>query len=310
MQNLFNMNLRTVNSFQNIVDTLGTERGLKFIGKNNDEATNTLYVFTNSTHANKTHLLKQLKRESWEVKFYTKHLLFIRQNYTFLSLELPEVLEIFQVGDEVYLLLSYYDGDKFNFNTPDLDLAKKMPGIVKDLLLINPEEILEGSSNFDFKAYEERFWIFFEKAIKLGLIHRSKEETIRDIANNLLIQGRNTQKMIISNGDFNPRNIIRLSGGKLVLIDWDGIVSPLEYHLAYPWLLNYRNPSWQKEYAQSFEELLPIKASNVRYHLMTISLQRAVDEKGHNTSDADRMSEDHTKNFYRSLDGFNSLTEF
>lgn len=304
------MGFRVVSSFQNIVDTLGTERGLKFVGKNNDEATNSLYAFTNSTHASKTHLLKQLKRESWEVKFYTKHLLFIKQNYNFQSLELPEALEIFQVGDVVYLLLPYYDGDKFNFNTPDLDLAKKMPGIVRDLMLINTEEILEGSSNFDFKSHEERFLIFFERAIKLGLIDRSIEEAIRNKANDLLIQGRTTQKMIISNGDFNPRNIIRLSGDKLVLIDWDGIVSPLEHNLAYPWLLNYENPSWQKEYAQNFEKLISIQSSNVRYHLMTLSIQIGVDEKGHNTPSADRKSRDHMNNFYRSIEGFNSLTEF
>lgn len=308
------MNFRVVNSFQDIVDILEKERGLKLLGKNEDEASNTIYAFNNSTQLSKTHLLKLLEKESLEIEFYTQHIPTIKRKYTFQLLELPEALEVFQVENKAYLLIPHYTGDKFTFNTSDLNLAKEMPIIVKDLLSIEVEEIKEGGSNFDFEGHEREFWTFFERAIKLGLIDESEKEKLRAQTEKILVLGRATQKMIISNGDFNPRNIIRLSNGKLVLIDWDGVVTPLEQHLAYAWLLNFENPSWQKTYAESFEQQLPIQAPNVRYHLMRLSLIRAVAEMGNYKPGVNEnpliMVKDHMKNFYRSLDGFNSLTEF
>jgi len=308
------MNFRAVNSFEDIVSILAKERGLKLLGKNDDEASNTLYAFTDSVQPNKSHILKLLEKESLEVKFYKEHILAIRQKYTFGLLELPEALEIFTTENKAYLLVPHYNGDKFTFNTPDINLAKTMPLIVKDLLAINVEEIKEGGSNYDFEGHEREFWTFFKKAVELGLINPTEEEKLKVQIEGIFIQGRNTQKMIISNGDFNPRNIIRLSNGKLVLIDWDGVVLPLEQHLAYAWLLNFENPAWQKTYAETFEQELPIQKFNVRYHLMRLSLIRAVGEMGHYKPGINEnpliMVKDHMKNFHRSLAGFDSLTQF
>lgn len=288
---------------KHLIDT----RNLKFLKEKTDNVSNKLYLLTENG-TTPQYILKGLLPNNFEIEAYSQYLPKTRN--TFQTLIIPQVIEQYPSDNIVYLLIPYLNGTTFDFNTPDLGLAKEMPKIVKDLMLINTEEILEGSSNFDFVSHEERFWIFFERAVKLSLIDTSIEGSTRSKANDLLIEGRATQKMIISNGDFNPRNIIRLSGDKLVLIDWNDIVSPLEHHLVYPWLLNYENPSWQKEYAQNFEELISIQSSNVRYHLMTLSIQVGVDEKSHNTPAADRKSGDHMNNFYRSIEGFNSLTEF
>jgi len=147
----------------------------------------------------------------------------------------------------------------------------------------------------------------------LNLIEAAEEENLRQQADSMLTMGRNSQKMIISNGDFNPRNVIRMSDGKLVLIDWNGIVAPLEHHLTYPWMLNWQNPNWQKKYAEDFERRLPVKANNLQYHLMRISIIRAAGEMGHYKPGINEnpllMVKDHMKNFRHSLNGFNSLTE-
>lgn len=83
----------------------------------------------------------------------------------------------------------------------------------------------------------------------------------------------------------------------------------MEHMLAYPWLLNWQNPEWQKKYAAEFENKLPVDNNRLRMYLMNIALLRAVDEKGHKNKYADKMSKNHMKNFSASLIGFQSLTE-
>jgi len=223
----------------------------------------------------------------------------------FETLVIPELAEQFNGDDRTYLLLPYYSGITFDFNTKDINLANQLVDIVDELLSIDVESVITGGSNFDFQTFEAGFWNFFDQAIKIRLIDGSEKQVCATI----LEKGGTIQKMVIINGDFNPRNVIRIENNQIVLIDWNGIVFPLEHLLTYPWLLNWQNPHWQNQYASKFENDLPINIDNVRMHLMNIALQRAVGEKGHGTPYADAMAQNHIKNFFASLKGFKSLLE-
>lgn len=311
-------------SFEDLLNKLKSQYNLEFLGENKDEACNKLYLLKdNSAPSQNTFILKRVTKDHAEIKFYTHYLPRIKPQLKLLRF--PELINLYQDSDFAYLLLPYYEGKKFNFNTNDIGLTSEMVGLVEDLTSIEVEGVIEGGSMFDHRGYEHEFWEHFDKILSfnkahpiemirwLNLIELKEEENLREQANSILVKGRDSQRMIISNGDFNPRNVIRMSDGKLVLIDWNGIVAPLEHHLTYPWLLNWQNPDWQRKYSEEFERRFPVKIDNLRYHLMRISIIRAVGEMGHYKPGVNEnpllMVKDHMKNFRYSLKGFNSLTE-
>ncbi len=285
-----------------IISHLSHTRNLKFLREKTDNVSNKLYLFTEGG-TTPQYILKGLSPNDFEIDAYSRYLPRIKS--AFKTLILPKLIETYKENGITYLLIPYYHGETFDFNTPDINLADQLVEVVKELSSIDVESVIKGGSNFDFKGFETQFWNFFSQAVSLGLINKS----LKSRCATLLRSGRTNRKMIIANGDFNPRNVIRLADSKLVLIDWNGIVSPLEHLLTYPWLLNWQNPSWQRRYALQFENNLSIENSRVKMHLMNIALQRAVGEKGHHNQFADYMAENHIKNFNASLTGFGSLTE-
>lgn len=288
--------------FDELIIHLEKTRGLHLLREKTDNVSNKLYLLSKDEIAPQF-VLKGLQPDSFEIKAYSQYLPKIKESLK--TLVIPQLVEKYQGEKLVYLLIPYYQGDTFDFNTSDINLADNLFAIVQDLYSIKVEKVISGGGNFDIKDFEGKFWEYFEKALALELI----TESLREKCLSVLNSGKTNQKMVISNGDFNPRNVIRLSNGQLVLIDWDGIVSPLEHLLTYPWLLNWQNPAWQKRYASQFERGLPVKNERIRMHLMSISLLRAVDEKGHHNQFADHMAQNHIKNFKASLEELESLTE-
>lgn len=293
-------------SFDDLVEHIENTLGIKYVEKNKDQASHPLHLFVSSS-TNKKFILKGVKEDDLEIVVYIEHLPKIKN--VFKTLVLPEGVAAFNTKEYVYILIPYYEGGHFDFNTSDISLADDLVNLVSDLITIDVDSVLKDGKKFDFNGFEKNFWQYISKAVSLGLIKDVDAQRIKSECAKVLAQGKENQKMIVSNGDFNPRNVIRLSDGKLVLIDWNGITSPLEHMLTYPWLLNWQNPEWQKKFASNFETKLPIDKSRLRMHLMNIALIRGVDEKGHKNEYADRMSENHMKNFFASLEGFNSLTE-
>ncbi len=293
-------------SFEDLVNHIKESLGLAYVGENKDQASHPLHIFINEETKEKF-ILKGIKEGDLELVVYFEYLPLIKNKFK--TLILPKGIAAFNVKDYVYFLMPYYQGEHFDFNTKDMKLAGDLVNIVSDLSTIDAVSILKDKSKFDYSGFEKNFWQYIAKAVSIGLIETEDVKQIKTACAKVLALGKENQKMIISNGDYNPRNVIRLSDGQLVLIDWDCIASPLEHMLAYPWLLNWQNPSWQRAYASSFEKRLPVDINHLRMHLMNIALIRGVDEKSHKTIDADKMSQNHMKNFMASLKGFESLTE-
>jgi len=293
-------------SFEEIVEYIEDSLQIKYLEKNKDQASNPLHIFINEETKEKF-ILKGIKEGDLELVVYFEYLPLIKTEFK--TLLLPEGIAAFNTKDYVYFLIPYYEGEHFDFNTTDTKLAHNLVDLVTDLSTIDASLVLKGKNEFDYIGFEKNFWRYVDKAIALSLIPTTDVKQVKTDCAKVLLLGKENQKMIISNGDFNPRNVIRLPNEQLVLIDWNGIISPLEHLLAYPWLLNWQNPAWQNEYASKFESNLPIDINHLRMHLMNIALLRAVDEKGHKNAYADSMSQNHMKNFFASLKGFKSLLE-
>ena len=301
------MECLSVNSFEGIVEHLSANHDLMLLRQ--FRASNYLYEFGERETRRRICLLKKVSEDSQEVRTYRVHLPIINAEFKFERLHLPRLLNCFHLSPDVYLFLPYYEGKHFDFNTDDIKLAKDMVDIVEELMAIDVERVLEGGSNFNSQGYENDFWNAFQNARKIGLIGEHEEVSVREQAALIFAEARSSQRMIISNGDFNPRNIIR-TDEVLVVIDWNGIVFPLEHHLTYPWLLNWQNDAWRNTYATEFEGRLPVVRENLRMNLMYISLKRAIAEKRHRNNSGERMATNHMKDFRSSVDkDFSSLTE-
>lgn len=286
-----------------IINHLAVTRNLKFLREKTDNVSNKLYLFTENG-IGPQYILKGLPSNDFEIDAYSQYLPKINDT-AFKTLILPNLIETYKENGITYLLIPYYQGETFDFNTPDVNLADQLVEVVKELFSIDVESVIKGGGSFDFTGFETKFWNYFNQAVVLGLVNKS----LKSKCAFLLRSGRTNQKMVIANEDFNPRNVIRLVSGKLILIDWNRIVSPLEHLLTYPWLLNWQTPSWQRLYASKFERELPIENISIQMHLMNIALQRAVGEKSHHNPYADGMAQNHLKNFNASLDGFTSLVD-
>lgn len=293
-------------TFEDLTEHIDDTLGLKYLEKNKNQASHPLHLFINEDIKEKF-ILKGVKEDDLEIMAYFEYIPKIKTEFK--TLVLPEGIAAFNTKEYVYFLIPHYEGEHFDFNTNDLKLAKDLVNVVVDLSTIDVDSVAKGGQEFDFKGFEKNFWQYVNKAISLGLIESTEAQKVKSDCAKILAQGKENQRMVISNGDFNPRNVIKLSDGKLVLIDWNGIASPLEHMLAYPWLLNWQNPEWQKKYVTEFESNLSIDNNRLRMHLMNIALIRAVDEKGHKNEYADKMSQNHMKNFAASLVGFQSLVE-
>lgn len=293
-------------SFDDLVEHVDNTLGIKYVEKVKDQASNPLYLFINEETKEKF-ILKGVKENDLEIIVYFEHLPKIKTKFK--TLVLPEGIAAFNTKEYVYFLIPYYEGERFDFNTNDMKLAEDLVALSLDLSTIDVDSVVKGGQKFDCNGFEKNFWQYVNKAASLGLIAASEVQKVKSDCAKVIVHGKENQIMVINNGDFNPRNVIRLPNGQLVLIDWNGITSPLEHMLAYPWLLNWQNPEWQKKYASDFESKLPVDKNRLKMHLMNIALIRAVNEKGHKNEYADRMSADHMKKFYASIKGFDSLTE-
>ncbi len=297
--------------FVQIANQIEKDFGLEFVEEITDNVSNRIFKFNCANDSEITHLLKYVPFGSFEPRCYRDILPQVKEEFTVLNLPKADHVYSTNEANGSYILLPYYGGNRFDFNTSDMLLAEDMVKIVKDLIKVNVEDLLQKDDVFLYqaKAEEVRFWERFTGALEMNLIKSSEETNIRKEADNLWRECEGRQKVIMSNCDFNPRNVIRLSTGRLVLIDWDGIQQPLEALLTYPWALNWSHPDWQEKYAKEFEKQLPVNRENIRLQLMNISLVRATDEKNHNNSHGDQMADKLMDYFRDSMQGFNSLVD-
>ena len=129
------------------------------------------------------------------------------------------------------LSVQFYDGETFNdrWNEENgglglgLDLATEIPGVLADLATIDTALFTESKALateerlvFDYEDSLQLFTDFASESVSQGLLSEQELEQIQTI-----LLHRQTTEMIVSNGDFYPRNFIKQSDAKIVLIDWD-----------------------------------------------------------------------------------------
>lgn len=186
-------------------------------------------------------------------------------------LVLPQALEVDTANRT--LTLPLYEGETFdnswdvaNGGSPmGLRLAKDIPKVLKDLAGIDPAPILLDETlsrlpniAFDYDSAKQ----YFGK-LALGLKERKllTESDLETVSRTLDFE--QTSKLIINNGDFYPRNFIKLATGRVVLIDWETwnphspfyIVDHPENIAAVAYVHMWGNPVWQASYITELDSL-------------------------------------------------------
>ncbi len=109
---------------------------------------------------------------------------------------------------------------------------------------------------------------------------------------------------ILTNGDFQFRNFIKLPNDKIVVVDWTENpfntpnIEPIEFATMYQWTLMWANIPWQDAYVNKISKNFSIDKDRLRFALLVKSINQAHMWRGH--QELARIQVNHS---IRALDG-------
>lgn len=192
-----------------------------------------------------------------------------RYNGTFSTLVLPAPLEVDRRRHK--LKLPFYAGEHFDQRWDEasggarlgLDLAIEMVGVISDLATIGTEELLDDRllmaipkvAYHDAEAVAHAMGIARALAAAGYLTGPDLDGVAPALSTTV------ASPLILNNGDFYPRNLIRKPDGKVVLVDWEtwNANSPF-YVLDHPenvaavaFVHMWGNEPWRAEFVRALE---------------------------------------------------------
>jgi hypothetical protein len=228
-----------------------------------------------------------------EILMYKEVLNKIADNYNknFSTLILPKTIEVDEKSS--LLVLPFYEGEVFNDKWNEttggallgLDLSVEIPGILHELSTIDSEVALDNKELqtiprfiFNTEQYLPEFDTIADRLISNGLLQKEETDQARD-----LIRQSFPSPLMINNGDFYPRNFIRTSDKKIVLIDWEtwnansraNIVDHPENIAAFCFVHMWNNLEWQKNYVKELQKRFDMKKEDFQRAILIKSLEMA-----------------------------------
>lgn len=214
-----------------------------------------------------------------------------KYNSKFSSLKLPRALKINYKNSSLSLPL--YQGQLFNglWNEATggallkLDLSKEVPQIIKELSKIDIRPIQKHPKlkhlkkiQYSHEKYQEDFSKLLDTFYQAQLIIKVEAKKAAK-----LVSGPFASPLILNNGDFYPRNFIRLPSNKIVLIDWEtwnnnsraNVVDHVENVAAYCFVHMWGNSKWQQNYVRQLKQHLPVTRADFQKALLIKSSEMA-----------------------------------
>jgi hypothetical protein len=190
-------------------------------------------------------------------------------NDGFSTLVLPRAISIDE-GQRT-LTLPHYEGRTFddmwgtaNGGAPlGISLAREVPLVIQDLSKIDTAHLSRDPAlaevphlTYDHETGLEYFYGL------AGQLHKSGGLTQRELAKTrTLLNLEQTSGKIVNNGDFYPRNLIKMPSGKIVLIDWETwnshspffVIDHPENVAAVQYVHMWGNRRWQDAYLDELD---------------------------------------------------------
>jgi hypothetical protein len=226
-----------------------------------------------------------------EFLLWTTLLPAIRERYGpgFRLLEIPEVLR--SDRNSRLVCFRHYVGRTYNDSWNEmnggealgLDLSLEMVQIISDLQTIDVDSLLSEypvgqwvrRSSFDLQGWLASFRERRAGGLTMGL---TADEI--DQAEEVVKSGFKVERQIMSNGDFYPRNLVKMSD-RIVLLDWahwagyracfvDHVANVAAFAFVHMW----GNPLWQRKFVGYIAETLDIGSEDLRRAVLIKSFEQ------------------------------------
>jgi hypothetical protein len=223
----------------------------------------------------------------------------IRERYgtSFALLEIPEVLRSDRSASQYgTVYFRDYDGEKYNGRWSEqpgeftggcalgTELSSEMVLLLKDLQQIDVGWLLSlhpVGKNLERSAFDLRSWLLsFERQRTIAVEMGISEEELKQ-AEESVSDGFQLTRRIVSNGDFYPRNLIKLPK-RMVLADWGYwagyracFVDDLVNVAAFAFIHMWNNVPWQNEFVDHLGETFGIKREDLRRAILVKSFEQA-----------------------------------
>ncbi len=220
----------------------------------------------------------------------------VRERYstTFALLEIPEVVRSDgTLGQYGTVYFRDYDGEKYcdkwnegNGGAPlGTALSSEMVRILQDLQKIDVGWLLSlhpVGKTLERSAFDLQGWLLsFEKQETLALSMGISYDELKQ-AEEFIKGGFRLSRRIVSNGDFYPRNLIKMQK-TIVLADWGYwtgyracFVDDLVNVAAFAFIHMWNNGPWQKEFVRRLSESFDIKLDDLRKAVLIKSFEQAM----------------------------------
>jgi hypothetical protein len=213
-------------------------------------------------------------------------------NPQFAVLQLPKAAAVDYEKSVIYL--PFYEGETFNEKWSEsdgglmfgLDLSVEVPSMLKDLSMIDTELVRKQKKlkqfpkiQFNRSEYLSDLKQLCNRFVDFGLITEPEASQALD-----LLSEDFTSPLIFNNGDFYPRNFIRMENNKIVLIDWETwnehstayILDHLENVAAYCFVNMWNNEPWQKNYVMELRKLFDVNKKDFQKAILIKAADMAV----------------------------------
>ncbi len=235
------------------------------------------------------------KAKQGEILLFREVLSIVAPQYNpqFSLLQLPAAVSIDETHPEPVLTLPFYEGENFNEKWDEsngglplgLDLSIEFPAIIRDLSKIDIQPIIENPRlkdipkfSFDHQSYLLEFDEIVQPFMKHGLLAAEEIAVARK-----LLETDFDSPRIFNNGDFYPRNLIRMSNSKIVLIDWEtwnansraNMIDHIENVAAFCFVHMWGNKRWQENYVRELRKIPGVTREGLQKGILIKSIEMA-----------------------------------
>lgn len=220
------------------------------------------------------------------------------QKLPFSTLQLPEFRSIAS-GNQNYIFINYYEGNNYNSAWNEIssvgyggrgivpDFASRVVGVVKDFSMVDPKSLASFNlSMFNFDAWlQDNLPLIAEPLIRRDIVNDDHIKSVRKLLSDQDLFSHS--RVVLTNGDFYPRNFIDYPGNKVVVIDWEGrkdyvgdqrnvFFNYIENHIAFFFAHMWGNYAFQRRLLREAAETFSLRARDVQAAVIIKSLEQSL----------------------------------
>jgi len=231
--------------------------------------------------------------------FYTSVFPEIRlRQLPFATLQLPEFRNIVS-RNQSFIFINYYEGNNYNSAWNEIsslgyggrgivpDFASRVVSVVKDFSMVDPKSL----ASFNLPMFSFDSWLqgnlplISEALTRRDIVNDGHIERARELLDDSDLFSHS--RIVLTNGDFYPRNLIDYPGNKVLVIDWEGrkdyvgdqrnvFFNYIENHIAFFFAHMWGNYAFQRRLLRDAAEKFNIRPRDMQAAVLIKSLEQCL----------------------------------